>query len=110
MTIWCDNDTVICIDADDSYGEQRLFFTLTNVGNYDLHCAIYGKTDAAIAETVTFFWSLVHKATGETSLEIQARPFEIAPFFRLFHSLCGTARADFGCESEAKSDLFKKRL
>ena len=34
-------------------------------GNHLLPCTIYGKTDAAIAETATFFWSLEH--AGESS-------------------------------------------
>ena len=62
ICIWHENGTIICFGRFGvlQYNERSVLFTLTNVGLYDLHCVIYGKMDARIAETAVFFWSLKH--------------------------------------------------
>ena len=67
IEIWQGNGTIfrLCgIAYSPHYEEQIVCFTLN--GEYKLECVIYGKTDAAIAETLTFFLSLTH--SGETSI------------------------------------------
>ena len=73
-SFWYDNDTMITISchAQRQYAERRLCFTMYNVGEYTLECAIYGKTDAAIAETATWFWTIKHSGEGDAVLEISA--------------------------------------
>ena len=63
-----ENGTVICISKEplEPFTGRNVFFTLENVGNYTLTCAIYGGTAAATAATVTFFWSLQHQAKAGT--------------------------------------------
>ena len=73
---WCDeNDTIIITNschAQRHYAERWLCFTLYNVGQSTFECAIYGKTDAAIAETATWFWTIRHSGKGDAVLEINA--------------------------------------
>ena len=68
--IWRTNETIICLgnSSYDQYWERNLSFTFYDEGKGELHCTIFGKSDAAIAETATFVWSLKH--TGGTSLKI----------------------------------------
>ena len=68
FAIWRKNGTVICISRKrlTRYPEKHVYFELHQVFIYDLHCVIYGKTDAAIAETVAFFWSLQHTGSDES--------------------------------------------
>ncbi|GAX14188.1 hypothetical protein FisN_20Hu189 [Fistulifera solaris] len=59
--IWRDNRTVIRFaDCDDNFEAcwGRYFFFTIEGKDYWRMCMIYGETDAAIAETATFFWSL----------------------------------------------------
>ena len=61
LTIWRDNKTLICISKEprSQFDERYLFFTIFDEDKA-LECATYGKDDASIAETVTFFCSLEH--------------------------------------------------
>jgi hypothetical protein len=73
ITIWCSNRTVICVSesAYSRFREHFVYFTLHNVGRYkELKCSIYGENDEAVAETVTFFWSLKHSGEDDPCLEI----------------------------------------
>ena len=62
LFIWRDNQTVIWLSKNDSltnFPQRNASFVLYLHDNeYIFQCAIYGITDAAIAETVTFCWSL----------------------------------------------------
>ena len=50
--------------AAQAFLERRVYCTLKHCADkYDSSCAIYGKTDAAIAETASWFWSLKHSVT-----------------------------------------------
>jgi hypothetical protein len=67
LTIWRNNGTILCVgsDAHQEYQERCVTFFLDKVGPTKANCAIYGKTDGAIAETATWFWSLKHpEVTG----------------------------------------------
>jgi hypothetical protein len=56
MFVWnCDED-----ENDETYRGRNLNFSLKGFAEVD--CAIYGKNDAAIAETFTYFGSLPHSA------------------------------------------------
>jgi hypothetical protein len=90
LTIWRENGTLICI-GDRSfriYEERNVSFWIHN--NRDQHgssCTIYGKTDAAIAETATWFWSLQRSGKNDagqftTTLTIQGcnNDFDFAIF------------------------------
>jgi hypothetical protein len=53
------------------YEERNVCFEIrSNDIQKTLKCAIYGKTDAAIAETATFFWSLPHKRDRDPRLVV----------------------------------------
>ena len=76
IAIWRENDTVIHVC--DGLGmkfvskERSFSFDLCHVGErYALQCAIYGKTDAAIAETATFFWCLKHPGQAYATLDVK---------------------------------------
>ncbi|GAX17713.1 hypothetical protein FisN_10Lu431 [Fistulifera solaris] len=58
FAIWRDNGTLICVsdEATVEYRHRRVCLRL--IDKYDLFVAIYGKTDVAIAETLTFLGSL----------------------------------------------------
>ena len=60
VMIWRDNGTVI--DVGGSYHKpsrgRKARFAIEKNGIYRLDCTIYGETDAAMADTVTFFCSL----------------------------------------------------
>jgi hypothetical protein len=74
IVIWCSNRTSICISksAYTRFREHIVSFTLHNVGKFkELICCIYGESDNAISETVTFFCSLKHPGEGNTCLEIR---------------------------------------
>ncbi|GAX16377.1 hypothetical protein FisN_10Hu408 [Fistulifera solaris] len=62
LTLWRDNGTILCVGsyAHQEYHERCVTFFLNKIGRHAVNCAIYGKTDAAIAETATWFWSLKH--------------------------------------------------
>lgn len=59
FAIWRDNGSILVIAHHDfqPFWKRNVFFTFDDV----LYGAIYGETDAAIAETATFFWSLQHE-------------------------------------------------
>lgn len=61
FAIWLDNGNLICIgnNAFMQYWGQNLSLRMHHVGKCKLlECTIYGMTDAAVAETATFFCSL----------------------------------------------------
>ena len=68
IEIWRENsETILSIGLVSvaQYEERHLNFALQNVsGGVELNCVIYGKTDAAIAETFAFFCSLQHEDAG----------------------------------------------
>ncbi|GAX17691.1 hypothetical protein FisN_10Lu411 [Fistulifera solaris] len=66
------------------YQERKLFFALYDVGKHKKkwQFAIYGTSDAAIAETATWFWSLPHfKGRKKAGLEIGYCRFDGVPSF-----------------------------
>ena len=64
IAIWWQNRTVIfvCGEPFEPLWPRNVSFALLNVGRdlCTLYGAVYGKSDTAIAETATFFWSLKH--------------------------------------------------
>ncbi|GAX16384.1 hypothetical protein FisN_10Hh398 [Fistulifera solaris] len=80
MSIWWKNGTIVCFSAsaDMLYQERKLFFALYDVGKHKkrLKCAIYGASNAIIAETAAWFWSLQHSGRGQAALEIGYRRFD----------------------------------
>lgn len=74
IAIWRENGTFICIVSDHwttkTLEEQNLSFTIEAESYNTLQCLIYGKTDAAIAETAAFFLSLKHSRECKSRLEI----------------------------------------
>ena len=89
--IWCENGTLLCVqcghwmladfqrpnhrpDLSAFHGERTVSFTIQlSVGFFttSLWCTIYGKTDTAIAETLTFLWSLQHSNRKGVPLQIR---------------------------------------
>ena len=84
ISIRLDNGTLICIGsmAFAQYDERKLYFWIydySNEGNDSTCYTIYGKTDAVIAETAIFFWSLTHpegclsiRSRGENNFDVAA--------------------------------------
>ena len=70
IAIWRDNETMICTDISYHYLEKNVLCSVG--GDFRKYFMIYGKTDAAIAETATFFWSLKHSGDREPRLSIFA--------------------------------------
>ncbi|GAX16380.1 hypothetical protein FisN_10Hh404 [Fistulifera solaris] len=74
--IWRENETFICVIYGPYWGPEirgrNVFFQLDNVGKVNLNCVIYGTNDAAIAETMSFFWSLKHPEHAQAALRISA--------------------------------------
>ncbi|GAX17688.1 hypothetical protein FisN_10Lh397 [Fistulifera solaris] len=66
--IWRNNETFLCVFPCSYYRPQMkqrsLYFTIVLGNGYNLYGAICGKTDEAIAETATFFWSLQDDEEG----------------------------------------------
>ncbi|GAX17709.1 hypothetical protein FisN_10Lu427 [Fistulifera solaris] len=65
------NRTIIFVGRTRPLSTERraIFFTLW-LEKFPLNCAIYGKTDVAIAETATWFWSLKHAETKRAALHV----------------------------------------
>jgi hypothetical protein len=87
--ICCDNHTVICVcDNTDSHFEEVRYakFIMKKFSGHYLRGAIFGKTDAAIAETTTWFWSLPCLGqvecliVGDYSSRDRRRHFDLANF------------------------------
>jgi hypothetical protein len=79
FVIWRDNETLICIYTSPfitfEMMDRSISFSLLDVGQAsELKCAIYGATDAAVAETAAFFWSLEHSASPYASLRVDHHP------------------------------------
>ncbi|GAX21197.1 hypothetical protein FisN_26Lh153 [Fistulifera solaris] len=76
ITIWRDNNgTLISVgpSAHLLYEERNVCFEMirsSDILQTTLKCAIYGKTDATIAETATFFWSLPDKRDRDPRLAV----------------------------------------
>ncbi|GAX17671.1 hypothetical protein FisN_10Lu388 [Fistulifera solaris] len=93
VAICRDNKTLICISC--YYGRwntavfpfmaylrRNLCFTIDRDDHqYQLRCAIYGDTDAAIAETATWFLSLQYSEKETVSLHICCLPIAGRPDF-----------------------------
>jgi hypothetical protein len=65
--ICCDNDTVICVCSRDwlQYDDASYArFIMEKVGQHYLRGAIFGKSDATIAETAAWFRSLLTQILG----------------------------------------------
>lgn len=60
IALWRENETIIsvCEFQFEHYTKERTVCFTLDFGDYKLECAIYGKSDAAIAKTLTFFLSL----------------------------------------------------
>ena len=75
--IWRENETIICIglSAYMQYDERNVCCEIIIENGDDEESrrtfAIYGKTDMAIAETATFFWSLTHLEETPDCLQIK---------------------------------------
>ena len=54
-----------------TYPQRNAFFLLGHDGTVMRKGAIYGKTDAAIAETAAFFWSLQYAGERDTYLDFR---------------------------------------
>jgi hypothetical protein len=67
VAVWRDNETLICLGGAGftAYLDRKVDYTFSKAGDYHFKGSIYGKTDAAIAETATWFWSL--QRPGEKS-------------------------------------------
>ena len=52
------------------YTERYVSFTIRNIGKYSLNCTAYGKTDATVAATATWFFSLKDSEESNTRLRI----------------------------------------
>ncbi|GAX17895.1 hypothetical protein FisN_18Hh101 [Fistulifera solaris] len=83
LAIWRENRTLLCIVNHDcwrpsGFREQNISFTLYKdyeAGRYDgVDLEIYGKTDATIVETATFFWSLKQGECEEGRLRMPSLP------------------------------------
>lgn len=76
MAIWRENGTIICMDSsyERTLSEGKYVSFCFYYDNDNMSCVIYGETDVAIAETVTFFCSL--KQTGGTITRLD--PYAIA--------------------------------
>jgi hypothetical protein len=73
ITIWRDNGTLISVgpSAHLLYEERNVCFEILSSDiQKTLKCAIYGKCDATIAETATFFWSLQHTRDRDPRLAV----------------------------------------
>ncbi|GAX17683.1 hypothetical protein FisN_10Lh376 [Fistulifera solaris] len=68
VAIWRDNGTLICLGGAgfEAYWDRKVDYIFEKAGVYHFEGSIYGKTDAAIAETATWFWSL--QRPGEDSI------------------------------------------
>ncbi|GAX13125.1 hypothetical protein FisN_17Hu054 [Fistulifera solaris] len=85
LAIWRENRTVIFVSDEifEPMNQRHVSFLLHNVGRdlCFLHCAIYGQTSAAIAQTATFFWSLEHSVETKYALRIdEGRNFDFGAF------------------------------
>ncbi|GAX24816.1 hypothetical protein FisN_18Lh101 [Fistulifera solaris] len=82
LAIWRENGTLLCIEDNhfwrpNGFREQYISFSLYEgyeIGIHGTYCNIYGKTDAAIAETATFLWSLKQGEDEESYLAIPILP------------------------------------
>ncbi|GAX18851.1 hypothetical protein FisN_26Hh153 [Fistulifera solaris] len=73
ITIWRENGTLISVgpSAHLLYEERNVCFEIRSSDiQKTLQCAIYGKTDAAVAETATFFWSLSQSRDRDPRLAV----------------------------------------
>ncbi|GAX16381.1 hypothetical protein FisN_10Hu401 [Fistulifera solaris] len=67
FTIWRDNETIICIAGVFLNNQERkVWLTLEWDNKFVCQCTIFGKTDAAIADTIAFLCSLPY--SGESKL------------------------------------------
>ena len=71
--IWRDNETLICLNQSSNFEGRHLYFTIEAEDAPQTSCTIYGKTDAAIAETATFYLSLKYYENTESRLHIHIR-------------------------------------
>ncbi|GAX25837.1 hypothetical protein FisN_6Hu125 [Fistulifera solaris] len=70
IALWRENGTMVCMDRTRAlYLDKHVHFEV-GVGSFSRCFTIYGKTDAAIAETATFFWSLKQSETSDTGLSV----------------------------------------
>ncbi len=68
ISIWHGNETINTCSK--RYDEEKCFVFTLNDDVYERKFMIYGQTDAAIAETAVFFWSLKHSEEVEPFLHI----------------------------------------
>jgi hypothetical protein len=66
IMIWRENETILCLGIPDFNKYPRRFSFMESVRNYQLYVTIYGDSDAAIAETATFFLTLQHPPEEES--------------------------------------------
>ncbi|GAX14888.1 hypothetical protein FisN_29Lh104 [Fistulifera solaris] len=66
--LWRDNKTIIHMSESGEFfivPQKRVSFYILRQDKEMLRCAVYGKTDAAIAETISFLWSLRAEVGGQ---------------------------------------------
>ncbi len=84
VVIWRENGTLLCVGGRPKFKGRSLRFTIYKEDDANkADCVIYGKSDAAIAETATFYWSLKYYENRDSRLEIRIRKidqFEFAAF------------------------------
>ena len=94
--LWRENGSVIliCHERFNPFWDRFAYVALDHVDSHHPRCAIYGETDAAIAETLTFLCSLEHhQADAETKGE---------PTFN-FASLQGYQLAEMACRGTCRN-------
>lgn len=69
ISIWRDNGTFMCVGGGSGRVFRERYVSFLMIPLFDKG-SIYGKTDAAIAETATFFWSLPFKMNSKEDLSL----------------------------------------
>jgi hypothetical protein len=78
LSIWRENGTVISTSTL-NLNHQFVTFYIKRAGRKTLNCSIFGHTDDAVAETVTFFWSLKQSESTASLLTIdEYTTFDVA--------------------------------
>ncbi|GAX17670.1 hypothetical protein FisN_10Lu387 [Fistulifera solaris] len=76
MSIWRNNHTIICVTPllCIEYKNYYVSFKICReIDEHPLHCAIFGESHDAVAETATFFWSLKQQGAKTSRLIVRSR-------------------------------------
>ena len=76
IAIWREKGSLIFISHEDfeSFWARNIRFTLNEVSDHCLCCAIYGENDVAFADTAKFFLSLTHREDADVVLKVYQHP------------------------------------